>query len=138
MTEETSPKKKSYAWVWILFALLIFACIVIYWPRGKDDSQNATPQTIRYVCGYSRCTNAGDYGEKVLDTGINTWSAPDPNRGAVHHQVSHGDRLIISDVKYVDNRTWYKIEGGGWLSDLWLTKQPCTQDNLEEYALPDC
>lgn len=137
MTEETQPKRKNYTWFWLLFALSVACLIFIGWPR-TENSQNATPQTIRYVCGYSRCTGALDYGQKLFDTGINTWNAPDPNRGGVHHQVSHGDRLIISDVTYVGDRTWYEIEGGGWLSDLWLTKQPCTQDNLEEYSLDDC
>lgn len=108
-------------------------------PANTPMPPTATPKKeVMYVCGYDRCTVSGAYGELVLTEGINVWSGPDPNRGAVHHQVKHGQKVVVIEIKSVDNRTWYRLEDGGWLSDLWLTKQPCTQENLEEYSLDDC
>jgi len=94
-----------------------------------------------YVCGYDRCRDSGEYGKLVLETDINVWNSPDPDRGGVHHRASHGDKVIVVEEKRVydgPGGLWYKLEGGGWTNDLWLTDAICTSENLPQHSFTDC
>jgi len=104
-------------------------------------SPTATPLPIMYFCGYDLCRNSGLYGELDFSTGINVWSNPDPDRGGVHHRASHGDKVIIIEERRVHDASgglWYRLQGGGWTNDLWLTDAICTPENLVQYTLDDC
>ena len=104
-------------------------------------SPTATPLPIMYFCGYDLCRNSGLYGELVFPTGINVWNNPDPDRGGVHHRASHGDKVIIIEERRVHDASgglWYRLQGGGWTNDLWLTDAICTPENLVQYTLDDC
>jgi hypothetical protein len=96
---------------------------------------------VMYFCGYDRCKDAGTYGEMLFETGINVWNNPDPDRGGVHHQANHQDQVTVVEERRVNEGPgglWYRLEGGGWTNDLWLTKEPCTSENLGQYSFTDC
>jgi len=120
------------------------ACgVVLAMMSGSDDATPAPTYTRRvmYFCGYDRCRNSGAYGEPIMMTGINVWNGPDPNRGGVHHQAKHGDQAVVIGEQRVGahaGQLWYKLEGGGWANDLWLTDEVCSPDNLEKHSLDDC
>lgn len=98
-------------------------------------------ERVMYFCGFDRCKGSGSYGELIFETGINVWNNPDPDRGGVHHQANHQDRATVIGEKRVSEGSgglWYQLEGGGWTNDLWLTEEPCTENNLAEYTLDDC
>jgi len=139
MTTTAKPAKTNPM---LFFVILISVCLIVYGiskiATPKKSPNDATPTKVMYVCGYDLCKSSGGYGEIALTEGINVWNHPDPNRGGVHHQVKAGDRVVIIDVTHVDGRTWYELEDGGWLSDLWLTKQKCTPDNIGDFTLNDC
>ena len=77
----------------------------------------------------------------IFPTGITVWNNPDPDRGGVHHKASNGDKVTVIETKRVSPGSgglWFKLEGGGWTNDLWLTDEPCTDQNLADYSLDDC
>lgn len=109
-------------------------------PRQAVQVAPTPTPRVMYFCGIDRCRQSGEYGKMVFRTGINVWNNPDPNRGGVHHRVSHGDVAIITAENRVEDfpgGLWYKLEGGGWTNDLWLTDAVCTPENISEYA-QDC
>jgi hypothetical protein len=96
---------------------------------------------VLYICGYDRCKDSGEYGTLILETGINVWNNPDPDRGGVHHQLAHQDQLVIVQTQQVHDGPgglWFELEGGGWINDLWLTQELCTEENLPQHALDGC
>jgi len=97
--------------------------------------------TTMYFCGYDRCKNSGEYGTLIFETEMNVWNNPDPDRGSVHHKASNGDKVVVVEEKRVNEGPgglWYRLQGGGWTNDYWLTDQTCTADNLETYSYTDC
>lgn len=140
MTNELQPKTKNTTLPLIIIVAL--ACIGLYFFVGRNTNNETSelPKQITsmYVCGYSRCTNSGDYGELVFTEGINVWNNHDPDRGGVHHQVKHGDRVGVESSTVIDSRRWYKLIDGGWINDLWLTDKQCTPDNLDQLSMDDC
>lgn len=102
-----------------------------------------TPQLSRkmYFCGIARCRESGDYGEMILENGMNVWRNPDPNRGGIHHRASHGDEVVVIKEMRVHEGPgglWFELDGGGWANDLRLTDQICTPENLPQYSFTDC
>jgi hypothetical protein len=98
------------------------------------------PGRVMYFCGIDRVESSGAYGELLFQTGINVWNNPEPDRGGVHHQASHHDKVTVMEEKRVSEGSgglWYRLEGGGWTNDLWLTEEPCTQENLDQYTITD-
>ena len=94
-----------------------------------------------YFSGYDRCKNSGTYKELLFATGINVWENAGPNRGKVVRQAKHGERAVVLSTRVVQSGpggTWYRIEGGGWANDLWLTPEVINISNLEKYALDGC
>jgi hypothetical protein len=94
-----------------------------------------------YFCGYDRCKDSGEHGNLILETGINVWNNSDPDRGGIHHQANHHDQVMVVEEKRVNEGPgglWYRLEGGGWTNDLWLTERKCTSDNLEQYSFTAC
>lgn len=93
-----------------------------------------------FVCGIDRCELSGAYGELIFTTGINVWENPDPNRGKVIRELDHlqGVTVLVERrVREDPGGLWFQLEGGGWMSDLWLTDEACTTSNLEQYSR-DC
>jgi hypothetical protein len=33
---------------------------------------------------------------------------------------------------------WYRLEAGGWVSDMWITESRCNDATLEELSFTDC
>jgi hypothetical protein len=96
---------------------------------------------VLYICGHDRCKDSGEYGTLIFETGINVWNNPDPDRGGVHHQLAHQDQVVILQTQQVHDGPgglWFELEGGGWINDLWLTQELCTEENLPQYALDGC
>lgn len=109
-------------------------------PKATSTPEIASGQT-KYFCGFDRCEGSGEYGKLIFPTGITVWNNPDPDRGGVHHKASNGDKVTVIETKRVSPGSgglWFKLEGGGWTNDLWLTDEPCTEQNLADYSLDDC
>jgi hypothetical protein len=93
------------------------------------------------VCGYDRCQDSSEYGQLSFESGISVWENPEPDRGDVHHELSHGDEVQVVAKKQVydgPGGLWYELAGGGWINDMWLTEQQCTADNLPEFSFERC
>jgi hypothetical protein len=96
---------------------------------------------LMFFCGIDRCRNSGEYGELVSPTRINVWNSPEPDRGGVRYHAAHHERAtVIRELRVQEGPggLWFELEGGGWTNDLWLTPEPCTDDNLEEYSFGGC
>jgi len=124
-----------------LAAIVIIVIVVVSSGGDSEETKPAPVGRTMYFCGLDRCRNSGEYGKLVFSTGINVWNNPDPNRGGVHHQASHGQKVTVIKEQLVNSGSgglWYKLEGGGWTNDLWLTDKLCTKDSLNELSLDDC
>ena len=94
-----------------------------------------------FVCGYELCRDQAEYGELIFETEIEVWASSDPNDDQILYTVSHHDEVrVISQVRLWEGPggLWYGLEGGGWMSDFYLTREHCTPDNLEFYSFADC
>lgn len=101
----------------------------------------AVPAIIMYVCGIDRCHDSGEYGQLIYRTNIPVWNHPDPDRGGLNRQASHQQKVTVLQELRVNEGPgglWYELADGGWINDLWLTEEPCTQANLEQYSFHDC
>ena len=157
----TRERKKGCSISRIIIAVvvaLIIVCVGLLYLSFGGTPAKTTPEPTRarptipptdpppagrtmYVCGYDRCRDSGEYSKLTFPTGINVWNNPDPDRGGVHHKVSNGDQVTVIEEKRVyegPGGLWYKLQGGGWIDDLWLTEQPCNADNLPDYSFTDC
>jgi len=137
----TKEKKRRPLRTIIIALFLIIACICVgIFQLGKSGpSGTATEGTPMYVCGYDRCKDSGEYGKLIFETGINVWNNPDPERGGVRRTLDHGDKVRVIEEKRVNEGPgglWYKLEGGGWISDFWLHENQCRAGNL--YPFADC
>jgi len=113
--------------------------LVVLCPACAEPTEPAG--RVMYFCGYDTCKDSGEYGDMIFETGINVWSNPDPDRGGVHHQASHHDKVMVVEEKRVNEGPgglWYRLADGGWTNDFWLTEEPCTSENLEQYSFADC
>lgn len=111
----------------------------------RTEEPNEPEGRVMYFCGYDRCKDSTEYGKllsEVLDGfSINVWNNPDPDRGGIHHKAEHHDQVTVVEEKRVSEGPgglWYRLEGGGWTNDLWLTEERCTEENLEQYSFTDC
>lgn len=144
MSENGKAKKGIPTLLIAISALLvIILCGVLLFGSGDGDGDDDNDPTgrIMYFCGYDRCRDSGSYGEMIYQTGINVWNNPDPDRGGVHHQADHHERVMVVEEKRVNEGPgglWYRLEGGGWTNDLWLARGECTSENLEQYSFTDC
>jgi hypothetical protein len=94
-----------------------------------------------YVCGYERCRDADEYGALIFETGIEVWASSDPDDDRVLYTVSHLDEVrTVSQVRIWEGPggLWFALEGGGWVSEFYLTEERCTPDNLELFSFADC
>ena len=142
--EDQPPVPKRPLWVYIAAILTaLFVCVIVFSTQSKSKSTTTTATTapqkpeseerIMYFCGIDRCESSGEYGKLIFPTGINVWSNPDPNRGAVHHKANHRDRVVVVSTRRVNNNVgglWYELKGGGWSSDMWLTDEPCSIESF--------
>lgn len=118
----------------VCISLILIAC-------GIKPTPTIAPIAAMYACGIDRCRNSGSYGQRVAESGINIWNHPDPDRQGIHHQIWHTKRVEIIGKTHINldpGGTWYQLQEGGWISDLWLTETQCTRENLEQYTIPDC
>jgi len=123
----------------VVLAILTVACCGAGTAGSTSDKE--PPGRTMYVCGYDRCRDSGEYGQLIYSSGINVWNNPDPDRGGVHHKASNGDKVTVVEEKRVSDGPgglWYRLQGGGWTNDLWLTDQVCTAGNISEYSYTDC
>lgn len=138
---KSSTRKGLLIFAGTIVALIILCVAVTLQPNTAGRNSPDSAGTPMYFCGYDRCRDSGEYGELIFATGINVWSAPEPNRGSLHHRASHGDRVIVVERKRVfdgPGGLWFKLQGGGWTNDLWLTRSKCTVDNLEMMDFTAC
>jgi hypothetical protein len=94
-----------------------------------------------FVCGYERCRDVDEYGELVFEDEIEVWASSDPNDDRILYTVSHHDEVRVVRQQRVwegPGGLWLELEGGGWMSDFWLTEERCDPDNLESYSFADC
>ena len=131
--------KQTKKRVWLL-ALAVLVLVV-------SACGESTPEPIEpvlremYFCGFDRCQDSSEYGQLTFETGINVWEGPDPNRGSVHHQAKHWEKALVVEEKRVDSGPgglWFRLQGGGWTNDLWLTEEKSTSSNLADYSFADC
>lgn len=126
-----------------LVIVIAIGCLVVTTPKKSSNTRSSPPASTKtmYACGYDRCKDSGEYGTIIYQTGINVWNNPDPNRGGVHHQLNHGNRVQIVNQRRVDGGPgglWYQLDGGGWINDLWVTEQQCNVGNLAANTFTDC
>jgi len=124
-------------------AVIVLGILVVALGSGGEKAPQATPTHERamYFCGIDHCRDSGEYGQLIFETGINVWQNPDPDRGSRVRRVNHHDRAVVLQEKRVNpgpGGLWYELKGGGWTNDLWLTPEPCTEANLEQYSFEDC
>ncbi|MBN1955873.1 MAG: hypothetical protein JW900_12610, partial [Anaerolineae bacterium] len=99
------------------------------------------PATVMFVCGYDRCLDSQEYGTLSFETGISIWENPEPDRGDIVGELSHGDLVRVVALAQLYDRPgglWYQLEDGGWISDLWLTERLCTPSSLPELSFERC
>jgi hypothetical protein len=117
----------------LLAILILVACL-------KLPTPEATGHTM-YVCGYDRCRDSDAYGEMILESGINVWRRPDPDRGGVFRTASQGDKVIVTEERRVSDGPgglWYRLADGGWIDDYFLTGVPCGPHNLDRNSFKNC
>jgi hypothetical protein len=110
-------------------------------PAPSGTSTPTPEPVILYVCGYERCRDSAQYGELLHPTGIEVWANPDPDRGEVRSTIDHQRQVAATRSRRVSDGPgglWYALGGDGWISDLWVTEQPCVADNLEQYSFASC
>lgn len=122
----------------VVLAILTVACC----GAGTAGSTRDEPAGITmYFCGYDRCRDSGEYGQLIYPSGINVWNNPDPDRGGVHHTATSGDKVTVVEEKRVSDGPgglWYRLQGGGWTNDLWLTDEVCSDGNIASFSYTDC
>jgi hypothetical protein len=94
-----------------------------------------------YVCGYELCRDSSEYGELIFESDIEVWESTDLDDDLVHHLVAHHDEVwVVVEQRLWDGPggLWYGLDGGGWISDFWLTEERCVPENLEDYSFADC
>jgi hypothetical protein len=110
-------------------------------PTEEPTPTVEAPARALYVCGYELCRDSSEYGELIFENDIEVWEALDPDDDRIHHLVAHHDEVwVVSEERLWDGPggLWFALQGGGWISDFWLTGQRCTPENLEEYSFADC
>jgi hypothetical protein len=94
-----------------------------------------------FVCGYERCRDEAEYTELVFEDGIEVWASDNPEDDRILYTVSHHDEVqVIREVRIWEGPggLWFELAEGGWISEFWLTDEPCVPDNLELYSYTDC
>jgi hypothetical protein len=126
-----------------LFCFLSLFLLVLSMSACRKSTPESTKPVLHemYFCGFDRCRDSGEYGQLIFEDNINIWNGPEPNRGGVHSQAKHGQKALVVEEKRVDDGPgglWFKLQGGGWTNDLWLTEEKCTPSNLADYSFTDC
>ena len=94
-----------------------------------------------YVCTLPRCKYAWNYGqETIVDVAV-VWQGYGANAMPAIGRLKAGTRVQTKLSRYVteDGRQvkWYQLVDGGWMSEAWLTKEPCSLNNLQPLG-DDC
>ena len=122
-----------------LLAVVVFAAIGGSDDAGSrqpDDASSRQQEKVMYFCGIDRSRDSDAYGELLFSTGINVWEKAGDNRGSVVRQARHLERVVVIEERRVfdgPGGLHYRLEGGGWTSDLWLTDEKCTATNLAQF-----
>jgi len=109
-------------------------------PPTETPAPGTAPQRM-FVCGYERCRDQAEYGQLIFEAEIEVWGSSDPNDDQILYTVSHNDEVwVVNQQRIWDGPggLWFELQGGGWMSDFWLTSERCTPDNLALYSFADC
>jgi len=139
---ETTVIVAVAAIITVLCATMIIVAVI----QGGKKEEPKVPGVekdarVMYVCGFDRCKDSGEYGKLVYHSGINVWENPDPNRGGIERQLVHLQKVSLLDVRRVSagpGGLWFRLSGGGWINDLWLTNTKCRADEIEIHSFTDC
>ncbi len=141
MAEGWGLMKKRHIVILVLLALILVLCLVCNSSDTTTTTTTAPAGRTMYFCGYDRCKDSGEYGQVTFSSGINIWNGPDPNRGGVLRTAKHREKVTVVQEQRVSTGPgglWYKLSGGGWTNDLWLTDDLCGAGNLERLSFSDC
>jgi hypothetical protein len=110
-------------------------------PEPNATMTPESPSQTMYVCGLERCRDEAEYGELIFESDIEVWASSDPDDARILYTVSHHDELRIVGQQRIwegPGGLWFELEGGGWISEFWLTEEPCLPENLAAFSFTDC